>query len=44
MVAGAISHYVVDWTRNFGLQQVALAIALDQTCHVLTILVLVLIS
>jgi hypothetical protein len=44
MVAGAISHYVVDWTRKFGLRQVALAIALDQTCHVLTILVLVLIS
>jgi hypothetical protein len=44
MVAGAISHYVVDWTRKFGLRQVALATILDQACHLLTILVLVLIS
>jgi hypothetical protein len=44
MVAGAISHYVVDRTRKFGLRQVALAVTLDQTCHLLTILVLVLIS
>jgi hypothetical protein len=44
MVAGAISHYAVDWTRKFGLRQVALAITLDQICHLLTILVLVLIS
>ncbi len=43
-VAGAISHYVVDWTRKFGLRQVALAVTLDQACHLLTILVLVLIS
>jgi hypothetical protein len=41
-VAGAISHYVVDWTRKFGLRQVALAAGSDQACHLLTILVLVL--
>ena len=44
MVAGAISHYMVDWTGKFGLRQVALAITLDQACHLLTILVLVLLS
>jgi hypothetical protein len=44
MVAGAISHYLVDWTRKFGLRQGALAVILDQACHLLTILVLVLIS
>jgi hypothetical protein len=39
---GAASHYAVDWTRKFGLQQMALAVASDQACHLLTILVLVL--
>ena len=39
---GAASHYAVDWTRKLGLQQVALAVVLDQACHLLTILVLVL--
>ena len=39
---GAASHYAVDWTHKFGLQQVALAVVLDQACHLLTILVLVL--
>jgi hypothetical protein len=38
----AASHYAVDWTRKFGLRQMALAVVLDQACHLLTILVLVL--
>ena len=41
---GAVSHYAVDWKRKFGLRQMALAIVLDQACHLLTILVLVLTS
>jgi hypothetical protein len=40
--AGVLCHYAVDWTRKFGLRQTALAVGLDQTCHVLTILILVL--
>jgi hypothetical protein len=39
---GAFGHYAVDWTDKFGLRQVALGIILDQTCHLLTILILVL--
>jgi hypothetical protein len=39
---GVTSHYALDWTGKFGLRQVALAAAVDQTCHTLTILVLVL--
>jgi hypothetical protein len=39
---GVASHYAVDWTRKFGLRQMALAVVLDQACHLLTILVLVL--
>jgi hypothetical protein len=42
MAAGAASHYLVDSTRKLGLGQRALGIVLDQACHVLTILVLVL--
>jgi hypothetical protein len=38
----AASHYAVDWTRKLGLRQMALAVVLDQACHLLTILVLVL--
>jgi hypothetical protein len=41
-VAGAISHYAVDWTRKFGLRREAFGAAADQLCHVLTILVLAL--
>lgn len=39
---GVASHYAVDWTRKFGLRQVALAASSDQACHLLTILALVL--
>lgn len=39
---GVASHYAVDWTRKFGLRQVVPAAALDQTCHTLTILALIL--
>ena len=39
---GVTSHYILDLTGKFGLRQVALAVAVDQTCHTLTILVLVL--
>jgi hypothetical protein len=41
-IIGVFSHYAVDWTRKFGLRQVALGIILDQACHLLTILILVL--
>jgi hypothetical protein len=41
-VAGALSHYAVDWTRKFGLRHRALGCTLDQACHLLTILVLAL--
>ena len=44
IVTGVISHYVVDWARKSGLRQVAVATTLDQACHLLTSLVLVLIS
>lgn len=39
-VAGATIHYAVDWTRKFGLRNQAVGAALDQVCHVLTILAL----
>jgi hypothetical protein len=41
-VAGAVSHYVVDWTRKFGLRREVYGATVDQTCHVLTILLLAL--
>jgi hypothetical protein len=41
---GVASHYAVDWTRRFGLRQVALPALLDQICHLLTILILVLLD
>jgi hypothetical protein len=44
VVVGAASHYLVDSTGKLGLEQRALGIALDQACHLLTILVLVLTS
>ena len=43
-VAGALSHYAVDWTHKFGLRQEVLAAFIDQACHLLTVLVLVLIG
>ena len=42
VIVGAMCHYVVDWTRKFGVQQVSRAVALDQACHVLVILALAL--
>ena len=37
---GTAGHYAVDWTHKFGLRQKALAVLLDQACHLGTILVL----
>jgi hypothetical protein len=42
--ASFLSHYAVDWTRKFGLRNQALGVALDQTCHALTIVALVLLD
>lgn len=39
---GAASHYVVDWTRRFGMEGTSLGVVLDQVCHLLIILTLVL--
>ena len=41
-VIGVAIHYAVDWTRKFGLGQAAPGAILDQACHLLTILILVL--
>jgi hypothetical protein len=38
--AGILSHYAVDWTRKFGVRRLALAVVLDQTCHIATLLAL----
>jgi hypothetical protein len=35
-------HYALDWTRKFGLQRATLAVLLNQACHLLTILIIVL--
>jgi hypothetical protein len=40
---GVISHYIVDWTRRFGMEGKPRGVFFDQACHLLTILVLVLI-
>ncbi len=37
---GTASHYAVDWTRKFGVHNLALAVLLDQGCHLTTIVVL----
>jgi hypothetical protein len=39
---GFVSHYAVDWTRRFGLEGTLWGVALDQVCHLLIILALVL--
>jgi hypothetical protein len=39
---GVVIHYAVDRTHKFGLREVALGVILDQACHLLTILALVL--
>lgn len=41
-LAGAATHYAVDWTRKFGLRHEALATALDQLCHLAVILLITL--
>jgi hypothetical protein len=43
-VAGAASHYAVDWTPKFGLRIQALGATLDQIGHVLTIVTLALLG
>ena len=39
-VAGVSSHYCVDYTRKFGVDNVALGAALDQAVHIAVLLVL----
>ena len=43
-VIGVVSHYAVDWTRRFGLNDTPLGIVLDQIAHLVIILALVLLS
>ncbi len=38
VVIGTASHYVVDWTRKFGLQSVGPGVGLDQASHLAVIL------
>lgn len=39
---GAAGHYLVDWTRKFGLRRLALGVCLDQACHLALLLMLTL--
>jgi len=41
---GIVSHYAVDWTRRFGLNDTPVGIALDQVAHLGIILTLILLS
>lgn len=41
---GAVCHYAIDWSRRFGIQRLALGVALDQASHVLSILIVIGIS
>lgn len=43
-VIGAIGHYVVDRTRKFGMPRLALGVALDQACHLMLAVILVLLG
>lgn len=43
-VVSVITHYAVDWTRRFGLEGTSWGVVLDQVCHLLVILALILIS
>ena len=42
-VVSVITHYAVDWTRRFGLEGTPWGVVLDQVCHLLIILAIVLI-
>ncbi len=41
---GFVGHYAVDWTRRFGLEGTGWGVILDQVCHLLIILALVLMT
>ena len=41
---GTASHYAVDWTRKFGLRRLAVAVTLDQACHLTLAVTLVLLG
>ncbi len=41
-VVSVSTHYAVDWTRRFGLEGTSWGVVLDQVCHLLVILALVL--
>ena len=43
-VAGAASHYLIDWTRKFGIRSTLASVVLDQAAHVATILTVVLVG
>lgn len=43
-VIGVVCHYAVDRTRKFGLPQLALGVALDQTCHLMLVTMLILLG
>lgn len=43
-VVGVVGHYAVDRTRKFGLRRLALGVALDQTCHLMMVVILTLLG
>jgi len=44
MAAGVVGHYLVDWTRRFGLRSVFWAVLADQVAHLAIIFGLVLLT
>ena len=38
---GVVSHYAIDWSRKFGISDVAIGVILDQAAHVAVLLILV---
>lgn len=43
-LAGAVSHYLIDWTRKFGIRSTLAGVVLDQAAHAATILAVVLVG
>jgi hypothetical protein len=43
-VIGVVCHYAIDRTCKFGLPRLALGVALDQTCHLMTVVILILLG
>ena len=41
---GVVSHYIVDWTRRFGMEGRPWGVVFDQVCHLLIISALVLMT